>query len=220
LNPATPPSTDFFYLHAVWLIARYGLEALKQAVAGGQYVNPRGLFFGGARLEEGPQKFQALMAERLCNAERITLIDVHTGLGPFSEDRLLTEAEPAHLFQALKAAFGKRVQPLTAGQSVAYKVRGDQHTMYPRLMAGNECYLVTQEFGTYNSVTVLAALRAENRWHHYGGGTVNHPTKKRLKEVFGPNNRRWRDAVLRRGREVITQALALTFEGPLETRTS
>jgi uncharacterized protein DUF2817 len=212
LNPSTPPSADFFYLRAAWLIARYGLEALKQSVAGGQYVNPRGLFFGGARLEEGPRKLQAFMADRLGDAERITLIDVHTGLGPFAEDRLLTEAEPGHIFRAIKAAFGERVQSLATGQSVAYQVRGGGHTMYPRVMAGDQFYFVTQEFGTYNSVAVLAALREENRWHHYGGGTVDHPAKRRLKEVFSPDSGRWRRAILQRGRDVIGQAMALAFE--------
>ena len=64
LNPVTPPSGDFFYLQAAWLLARHGLRPLKQAVAGGQYVNPRGLFFGGKRLEEGPRLFEAYMTER------------------------------------------------------------------------------------------------------------------------------------------------------------
>jgi hypothetical protein len=54
LNPARPPSRAAYYLQAAWLLARYGEESLRQTIAGGQYVNPRGLFFGGNCLEQGP----------------------------------------------------------------------------------------------------------------------------------------------------------------------
>src|SRR5262245_11891165 len=50
LNPRTPPSSDFFVLKAVGLIARYGMTALKQSFIGGQYEFPKGLFFGGKQL--------------------------------------------------------------------------------------------------------------------------------------------------------------------------
>ena len=212
LNPPTPPSADLFYLRAAALIARYGMGTLKQAVAGGQYVNPRGLFFGGARLEEGPRKYQAYMAERLSGAERAVVVDIHTGLGPFGQDALLTQPQPSESFRTAQGAFGERVQPLAGGQGVAYSVRGSHDAMYRHILPGNPSYFVTQEFGTYKPVAVLAALRAENRWRHYGGGTVDHPTKRRLKEVFSPDNARWRQTVLRRGREVIRQAAALAFE--------
>ena len=50
LNPPSAPSTDFFFLRAVWLLAQYGMTTLKQTVAGGQYEHPikgEPLFFGG-----------------------------------------------------------------------------------------------------------------------------------------------------------------------------
>ena len=71
-------------------------------------------------------------------------------------------------------------------------------------------YSVIQEFGTYNSVAVLKALRAENRWAHYGDGSIHHPTKLDLKEAFSPEDESWREAVLDRGKVVIRQALGLT----------
>jgi hypothetical protein len=212
LNPSTPPSKDLFHLRAGWLIARYGLRPLKQAVAGGQCVNPKGLFFGGERLEEGPRLFQAYVAERLRDVKRLVVIDIHTGLGRFGDDRLLAEASPNEVFSGVKRAFGDRVQPLDVNRGVAFQVRGGQNTMYSRLMAEDSVYFAAQEFGTYNSLAVLAALRSENRWHHYGGGTVDHPAKRRLREVFGPDSERWRKAVLQRGSEVISQATALAFE--------
>ena len=47
LNPPRAPSHEAFRLRVAWLILRHGMPALKQTIAGGQYVNPKGLFFGG-----------------------------------------------------------------------------------------------------------------------------------------------------------------------------
>ena len=212
LNPPAPPSQDWFYLRAAWLVLLHGMPSLRQAVAGGQCLNPKGPFFGGSTLEEGPAMFQGLMKERLADAERIVAIDVHTGLGRFGEDRLLVDAamERTDVNRAMRGVFGEPMEALNK-YGIAYSVSGAQHDMYFRLFPHAKVYFASQEFGTYNPLRVLAALRAENRWHHYGGGSVNHPTKKALLEVFNPKSEKWRRPVLKRGREVIEQALPLAF---------
>ena len=212
LNPPTPPSEDHFYLRAAWLVMRYGLPRLKQAVAGGQHLNPKGLFFSGHTMEEGPAKFQAFLAKRLADAKRIVAIDVHTGLGRFGQDRLLVDAAPERhtVNRTMFGAYGKRVQRLN-GDSVAYPVRGAQHDMYYRLFPNAEIYFATQEFGTYHPLRVVKALREENRWHLYGTGGIAHLSKKALVEAFNPKDPKWRTAVLRRGDEVIRQGLQLAF---------
>jgi len=146
------------------------------------------------------------------DVDRLVVIDIHTGLGRFGDDRLLAEASPNEVFSAVKRAFGDRVQSLDVNRGVAFQVRGGQHTMYSRLLGNGSAYFAGQEFGTYNSLVVLAALRAENRWHHYGGGSLDHPSKRKLRDAFGPDNERWRKTVLQRGSEVISQATALAFE--------
>jgi hypothetical protein len=213
LNPPTPPSRDLFYLRGVGLLARYGMAALRQAIAVGQYEYPKGLYFGGKRLEQGPTKLQEYMADHLAGVERIVAIDVHTGLGRFGEDRLLVDAAPERtaIAQEMRAALGERVQPLDT-RGVAHEVRGAQYNLYYRLFPKAETYFAGQEFGTYHSMRVLEAMRAENRWHHYGAGTVDHPTKTKLRKVFNPDDARWRRSVLKRGREVINQGLTLAFE--------
>ena len=210
LNPKTPPSDDLFYLRAVWLAARHGMPALRQAIAGGQYEYPKGLFFGGKRPEMGPARFRQYLADRLAGVERIAAIDVHTGLGRLGEDRLLVDAtqDRRAVNKAIQVAFGNRVELLDT-RGVAFEVRGAQHCMYYQLFTDAQVYFVSQEFGTYSSLRALEALRAENRWHHYGAGTVDHPTKTKLREMFNPDDAGWRRLVLDRGQEVINQAMTL-----------
>ncbi len=96
----------------------------------------------------------------------------------------------------------------TAGP--AYRVRGGHETMYRRWLSRGNIWFVGQEFGTYNVVRVVKALRAENQWHHYGDRRqLDHPAKRALRETFCPDDHRWREAVLRRGGTVIRQAIAL-----------
>ncbi len=111
LNPTTPPSRDLFYLRGAGLLARHGMAPLKRAIAGGQYVNPKGLFFGGHRLEQGPAAFQQYLDDHLAGVERIVAIDIHTGLGRFGHDRLLVDEAPdrAIVYQSLAEVFGQRV---------------------------------------------------------------------------------------------------------------
>jgi hypothetical protein len=205
LNPQSLPSSDCFTLKAAWLILRHGMPALKQAIVGGQYEYPKGLFFGGKRLEQGLERYKTFLTHRLTSAERIIAIDVHTGLGAYGQDTLLAQEGD---FDALRAMFGERVAPSTPDKSVAYRVRGSLDTIFSFATPTAQIFAVTQEFGTYGPTKVLHTLREENRWHHYGAGTLDHPTKQALKETFDPADEMWRQSVLNRGREVLRQAFS------------
>ena len=213
LNPPSPPGWDLYYARAGWLIAGHGMSTLRQSIAGGQYDYPKGLFFGGSKLEEGPLKVQEFMRERLAFAEHVVVVDVHTGLGPFAYDTLFVHAgdEGSEIYQVMKRTFGERVASLDPDRGPGYRIKGAYDSMYPRVFPDGEVYFLCQEFGTYHAVRALSALRDENRWHHYGDGTVDHPTKEELKEKFSPDDESWRQTVLDRGRVVIGQALGLAF---------
>ena len=212
LNPPSPPSWDLFYPRAGWLIVRYGMPTLKQVVAGGQYEYPKGLFFGGKALEEGPQKVQAFVRAHLQPAERVVIVDVHTGLGPFGVDTLFVHAgdEGSPIYLEMKRAFGERVASLDPERGPGYRIKGAYDTMYWRVLR-DKAFFLCQEFGTDDAVDVLYALREENRWHHYGGGGIDHPTKRDLKEAFAPDDDSWRTTVLQRGKTVFEQAVELAF---------
>ena len=205
LNPKSPPASDLYYATAVYYILRYGMAALKQSVVGGQYEFPKGLFFGGKHIEEGPSRYQSFLRERLGSVERLIVIDVHTGLGKFAEDSLLVDYKDYARFRPI---FGERVTALQPGAGPAYRIEGGLESMIFREFAKADPYFVCQEFGTYAGIKVVHALRQENRWQHYGGGGVDHPVKSNLKRTFYPEDNSWRQAVLQRGRELLAQALA------------
>ncbi len=198
LNPPTPPRYDFFLLRAAFLAFRYGFKSLRQAIVAGQYEYPKGLFYGGRRLEQGPSRYREWLAERLRPASRLFAIDVHTGLGKWCQESLFLRrsgADPAELGGKL----GRHLVGDPSEDGVGYRIQGGYAGAFDALAPGVETHLIIQEFGTSPGVRVLHALREENRWHHYGAGTPDHRVKARLKEMFCPRSPRWREFVLARG---------------------
>jgi hypothetical protein len=204
LCPRTKPSHDFFLLKCALMIRRHGLRKLVQAVGGGQYEYSQGLFFGGKKLEEGPEKYHAFLRERVSSAERVIGIDVHTGLGRFGHDLLLVERPQ---YDYMRRTFGKRVILSEPEYGPAYRIRGGLHRLLSNALPSSDFRFMAQEFGTYNPIKVLHTLREENRWHHFGEGTLNHATKRALKAAFCPDSKQWRSRVVARGRAVVEQAL-------------
>jgi len=198
LNPRTPPQPDFFYLHAVYLALKYGLNHLKQAVGEGQYEYPKGLFFGGKQLERGPALYQSWLVEHLSNIKRVFAIDVHTGLGKWGQQSLFLERPKGGEAELASEMKHKVVLDPIQGD-VTFPIRGGFANIFDVLEQRPKIYMITQEFGTYSGIRVLHALREENRLRHYGHATARHPVKVRLKEAFAPKSTKWRDHVVSRG---------------------
>jgi hypothetical protein len=210
LNPRRPPSRwEPFTLKALWLIARHGMPALRQAIAGGQYRYPRGLFFGGA----GPSRAQQLLAENLprwLGASRcVAHLDFHTGLGPRTACKLLIDYPLSQRQRgSLTEWFGANSFEACDSSRIAYDVRGGFGHWCVSSGLAPDYLFACAEFGTYGSVQALAGLRAENQSHHWGppsaASTVR--AKERLKELFCPAAQDWQSQVLDRSLELVGQA--------------
>lgn len=210
-NPPTAPGRDLYWVRALSMMGRHGESQVRQALAGGQCLNPKGLFYVGRGMEEGPRKIAAFLNQRLQSAEQITAIDIHTGLGRFGEDCLLMDTRlGSERLAAAREQFGECVQPLSR-DGVAYSVEGSQQDLYNNEFPCATTLFLTQEFGTYWGPRVLKTLREENRWHWYGGRTLDHWSKRALTEAFNPRSVKWRETVIRRGLVVAEQALRAAF---------
>jgi hypothetical protein len=210
LNPRRPPSSwEPFTLKALWLIARHGMPALRQAVAAGQYDFPRGLFFGGAE----PSRMHQLLGDNLgrwCQGSRCVVhLDFHTGLGARGACKLLIDY-PLNERQRtwLTDWFGVGSFETCDSSSIAYDARGGLGRWCVSRNLSPDYLCACAEFGTYGPVQVLAGLRAENQAHHWGtpsaASTVR--AKERLKELFCPSAEAWRSQVLERSIELVGRA--------------
>lgn len=210
LNPASPPSRDGFALRAAATAMRYGFHHVKQAVAEGQYEFPRGLFFGGRELQAGPRLYTEWLRRHLGNASYVFALDLHTGLGRRGTDTVAEADGNPTPRETLGAALDRRFVD-TAGPSVAYTVRGGLGASLPIVLPHARIDFVLQEIGTYPPLHVLHALREENRWHFFGGGSIVHPAKQGLREALCPAAVKWRRRAISLGGALARSAAGWTF---------
>lgn len=211
LNPRSPPSRDGFRARAAAAALLHGFHRVKQAIAEGQYDFPEGLFFGGDSLQEGPRLYMDWVREHLASAAYVFALDLHTGLGRRGTDTVVPETHvnttPREVLgAALNRAFVDVSQP-----SVAYTVRGGIGCALPHVIPRAKIDFVLQEIGTRGPLTVLHALREENRWHFHGDGSIVHPTKQRLFEALCPAAASWRRLAVHHGLELALAAARFTL---------
>lgn len=211
LNPASPPSKlELFKLKVIWNILRYGLPKLKESIACGQYDFPAGLFFGGQQAGWSTQIVQKHCDEWLGAASRIVHIDIHTGLGAFGSYKLLvTETQPNDNLAWYQDTYGAdTVEPMAKPGGTAYQASGVFGTWMQNRFSSREYRTVGAEFGTYDVVRILAALRAENRADHFAApdSPAYQQAKRELLECFCPASGLWRKQLVESGLKIIDQS--------------
>ena len=214
LNPPGIPGVDMFYPRAAFSILKYGMPALRQAVAEGQYEYSKGLFFGGKQFEQVPLLYLGLLSLRLKSVRNLFAIDVHAGLGKWGIESLFLRSGGAQQQDATSLSARLRCTLLSdPAAGGAYDIRGLLSEVFEMLDPKPEWNFVLQEFGTYSALRVLNALRKENQWHHNGGGSLNHWTKRQMMETFAPSSPRWREFVVERGVSFCQKVIDQAFSG-------
>jgi hypothetical protein len=213
LNPPYPPARISSF-HVRMLLAELSLggSSIRQAVAGGQYEFPKGIFFGGSKLEQEPAIYGKWLGTHLKGVQELCIIDVHTGLGDYGNSSLFlrSDSNPQEVEQRLGTHFATDDQK---AEVMGYEHEGGHSSVYRHLLPETTTTCITQEFGTYNGRRLLRALRAENQYHHYGEGRIDHWSKRRLKMMFCPEDERWRNQVVTAGISLVRRALKLLVSG-------
>lgn len=212
LNPESAPSRfEPFKLKALWYIWRIGLQSLKEAVASGQYEYPRGLIFGGKGLCKSTQIVQDNCDSWLAASQQVVHIDLHTGLGPFASYKLLLTESPTSEHYAWYAdTFGAEcVEPFGQPGGTAYRALGVLGEWMQSHFCARDYRFVAAEFGTYDVIRVLGAIRAENRAHHYcsRSSPLYLRAKEEVRECFCPDSPSWRRQVVETGLRIIDQGI-------------
>ena len=207
LNPLGPPRRDGFYLRALVARMRYGGQVCREAVLGGQYRDPEGLFYGGSQLEQGASRYAYWLQDSLAALGYLLVLDVHTGLGRYGRELLLYERGANHTpAERLAQALEQPIQQVPANAMSAYRVRGGHGRLPARLLPQTRVDFLTQEFGTFGMLRLLRELRDENRaYHHDPAGSA--PWRQRLAAALNPDDPGWRQRVLASGGRRIEAAL-------------
>lgn len=203
LNPKGPPRRlEAFWPRVAWELARHGLPALRNAVAKGQYEVPNGLFYGGAKLEEGPKLFLDFVDEHLAWRRRVVHVDLHSGLGKSGDRTLVLEGKAGDAQrERARSAFGE-VRAWDPSDPTAYEIVGGLCTEVERRLPSVRYDGLTCELGTVSNLEIIVSLRDENRVWFECGGDREHPAVRRLLHAYCRPEADWRRAVLGHARPI------------------
>lgn len=194
--------------------ASHGERAFQIARKAGQYTDPNGMFFGGFAPSWSSQTLlQIIRSYRLDARAFVTVIDVHTGLGPYGYGELQSEHTADSKSHAIaEHMFGASVTSADVGTSSSIPIEGTMQLCWERaLQDGNYIYLAL-EYGTFDIDTAQRVLLEDQWFHLHGGGDRSSPEgqrlRKQMRDHFTPDDESWRESVLFRGRQVFRQALS------------
>lgn len=209
-----PPSLDPDVLQAldarlVAYAAEHGMAAVQAAVSSGQYDHPDGIFYGG----RGPARSQEVMFDvldrHLAGAERVVVLDLHTGLGAWGEVEIICGAgTPEDETERVRTWWGDHpVGIQETGESVSALVRGEWLTAARERLAPSEATVVALEWGTVDLIQVLQALRADNWLHVHGDptGPAAGAIKSAIRAAFADDDPAWAERVDTCFRDVLTR---------------
>jgi hypothetical protein len=150
-------------------VAEHGEAALHQAIAGGQYTDPLGVWYGGSEPTWARRTQSAIFEAYLSGARRVAILDFHTGLGPWGYgEQIVVEPPPSAAFQRARAAFGAAVVSTTDGSSSSSDISGSGLAAAAALLPRADVTGLALEFGTLPGADVTDAVRADAWLHAYG----------------------------------------------------
>jgi hypothetical protein len=188
-----------------------GFPAFVEAVSGGQYQHPRGVFFGGTAPAAARGTLERIFGERLARAQRVGIIDFHSGLGPAGFGELMiTAPRNSETYRRAQSWYGASLVPVGSQDSASANIGGDWISAAPKLLPRATVTAIAIEFGTVPPLQVLNALRADNWLHLHGDPTASWPgaIKADILGAFCLADDVWRGMVLGQSLAVSRQAVA------------
>ena len=211
-NPTARPTRHIppLFFRSLFTVWRHGMHELRHNLPVGQFEYPQGLFFGG----KGPSETQDLLRERMPewigDAQEILHFDFHTGLGPWSSQKLLLDQLQPREVDWWAAHFGREQIEVSDLAVTSYPTRGSFGPWLKHLFAGRNYHYTAAEYGTYPPLRVMTALLTEVRAYNHGLSNPRHAwTRDLLRETFAPASPVWRRRVVSQAFAVVEQGLSL-----------
>jgi hypothetical protein len=191
--------------------AEHGPMGLQQALSGGQYRHPKGVFYGGDGPSWARRTQEAIYGAYLGQAGKIAIIDYHTGLGPwgYAEPIMSQPAETA-AYQRGQTWWGCNVTCPSDGSSTSAETAGDNLTAAPLVLAHAEVTGMALEYGVQTLAEVFVALRADAWLHAYGDplSPEGQAIKAQIRAAFYGDADDWKGMVAGQSLAACRQAIA------------
>jgi hypothetical protein len=201
LVPSTwPPDADAV-AQIDRFVAEHGEKALQQAISGGQYHHPQGLFFGGGAPTWSQTTLREVLREHGRRCSRLAWIDLHTGLGPSGHgERIYAGRDDAPSVRRARAWWGD-VTSIYDGSSTSAMLTGMMWMAAYEECPQAEYTGIALEYGTLPQPEVMAALRAD-QWlenHPEADDATRRAIKQQVRDAFYTDTDVWKDRIVEQG---------------------
>jgi hypothetical protein len=194
----------------------HGNHALSEAIAGGQYSHPDGIFYGGERPSWSHRRLLEIFRRHLGRARQVAVLDIHSGLGPYGYGELICPHPPGSAEETRAAAWyeGEITNP-AAGTSQAAALHGLNAPGVFRALPGPDYTWIALEFGTFPLREMRRSLRADNWLYLHGelGSAKGRAIKAEIRRCFYPEAADWKEMVVERALWAQRHALTGLAEG-------
>jgi len=187
-----------------------GQAIYQQAVSGGQWDHPRGLFYGGRDVSWSRKTLTDILTSKLDLAKRVCVLDFHTGLGPYGyAEPIIGFRRDTLEFARTRSWIGGGTKSLYGDGSVSSKIIGDSLSAIPTLLANASVDVVALECGIKPLKEVALALRADAWLHVYGDplSPEGRRIQRQMREAFHSDDLMWQGMALGQGLAACQAAL-------------
>jgi len=172
-----------------------GAKASQQAVSGGQFRHPNGIFYGGLEPSWSHRTLREVLHQHGTRCARLGWIDLHTGLGPSGVgERIFACRDEAAAFARAKAWWGERITSIYDGSSTSALLTGLMWLAAYEECAQAEYTGVAMEYGTLPQQEVIGALCAD-QWlqnHPQAGAETRAAIKQQVRDAFYTDTDAWK----------------------------
>ena len=190
-------------------VMEVGLEQVQAEVSRGQYAHPRGVFYGGTGPAWSSEQLERIWAEEVAGARSVTVVDLHTGLGPWGHGELIAHDPSATEGYERATELWGQVHSMVDDESVSAALTGDWLGRIEQWAGDTEVTACALEYGTIDPIDVLHALRADAWLHGYGDplGPASQGVRAQVRAAFADDDPAWIAACWPRFDEVMGAAL-------------
>jgi hypothetical protein len=190
-----------------------GEDAFSAAVFRGQYASPDGFNYGGGAQSWSQSALTDILTTLLTGPNKIALVDLHTGLGPYGYGTVICLEPPgSDLIPVLRGWYHEGFVALLVDRGgLPYELQGDLSNGVKRIFPRAEVLAVSLEFGTYDAQR-FARLMVSDEWvrrHGAEATSQGEAIRADLMHFFCPDSRLWREMIVERASEVF----GLAFHG-------
>jgi len=190
-------------------VAAHGERGLQQAISGGQYRHPNGLFYGGTAPTWSHSTLRQVLRQHGTRCEKLAWIDLHTGLGPSGHgERIFACRDDAAAYARAKAWWGE-ITSIYDGSSSSAVLTGLMWLAAYEECAQAEYTGIALEYGTLPQADVQLALRAD-QWlenHPEAGDATRRAIKQQLRDAFYTDTDEWKVKIVAQGVDAAHEAV-------------